>query len=51
MAEELAAVRQIIELREGSASFRAIADELEGAACPTMRGGRWEPRTVQRIWK
>lgn len=37
------------EMREGGASYRAIANHLNEQGVPSKRGGRWHPQTVARV--
>lgn len=50
VAAELAPVAHILRRRQAGAPFRAIAAELEAAALPTKRGGRWDGATVRKVW-
>jgi DNA invertase Pin-like site-specific DNA recombinase len=45
--------RRIVELRGEGLTWQAIADRLASDPLrhPTGQGGRWQPRTVQRIWQ
>jgi DNA invertase Pin-like site-specific DNA recombinase len=40
---------RIVELRVQGATWQAIADTLTSEGRATGQGGRWQPRTVQRI--
>jgi DNA invertase Pin-like site-specific DNA recombinase len=46
---EARAVELMRELRASGATFRRIAEELNGRAVPTKRGGAWHANTVRRI--
>jgi DNA invertase Pin-like site-specific DNA recombinase len=40
---------RIVELRSAGLTWQAVADALVDEGHPTGQGGRWQPRTVQRI--
>lgn len=50
-ADEQRAIRLIVELRATGLSYRSIAAELVERGIATVKGGRWEAMTVQRIVK
>lgn len=46
---EQAVVERVREMRDGGASWRTIADTLNGEDVPTKAGGRWHPTSVRRL--
>lgn len=46
---EQAIISRMVEMREGGASLRAIAQALDTEAVPAKRGGRWSPSAVSRV--
>lgn len=49
VAGEVAVIRRIVAMREGGATYRAIAAQLSADGVPTKRGGEWRPATVLKI--
>jgi DNA invertase Pin-like site-specific DNA recombinase len=47
--DEAVTVREIVHLRGEGASYRAIADRLNGRDVRAKNGGRWHPMTVRAV--